>query len=146
MTPPTPTKTSSTSDGRKFLLINRKFQFTFLVWVNLVYLATLLCTFLATQSFVNHISQLVIHDLPEFSKYHQNLYVVFAVIAIALFMLINAGTLLLSHRIAGPIYRMQTHLLRIKKNGVLKPVQFRKKDFFFELAEAYNASLPENEE
>lgn len=53
-------------------------------------------------------------------------------------MLSLAG-LLMSHRLAGPIYQLKTYL-RLMAHGEVKPrhIRFRKQDFFNDLAERFN--------
>ena len=47
----------------------------------------------------------------------------------------------LSHRVAGPIYRITKHLQGIATGEPAKPLRFRDGDYFMELADAYNATL-----
>ena len=47
--------------------------------------------------------------------------------------------MVLSHRIAGPLYRLNKHMLAIASGASLGKVKFREKDFFCELADSYNA-------
>ena len=49
-----------------------------------------------------------------------------------------ASVTLLSHRIAGPLYRLNQHMKAIAAGGPLKFVYFRTRDFFPELAENFN--------
>ena len=57
------------------------------------------------------------------------------VAAIVFGALILVG-LVLSHKIAGPIYRIQLHLLEIREKGeASRPLSFRDGDFFPEVAE-----------
>jgi len=49
--------------------------------------------------------------------------------------------LVLSHRVAGPIYRLRKHLLEAAAGRAPSQVRFRDEDYFQELADAYNAEL-----
>jgi sensor histidine kinase YesM len=49
--------------------------------------------------------------------------------------------LALSHRVAGPIYRLRKHLLEAAAGRAPSQVRFRDEDYFQELADAYNAEL-----
>lgn len=63
---------------------------------------------------------------------------VFIVVAIlTVFLLLIAGVLI-SHRIAGPMYRLNNDLREMAKNQELKNLKFREKDFFQEIPEAFN--------
>ena len=50
---------------------------------------------------------------------------------------LGLGGLYLSHKIAGPIYKLTQHLKATRVSD-LKPVKFRKGDYFPELEEAFN--------
>lgn len=43
-----------------------------------------------------------------------------------------------SNRIAGPIYRMQKHLVEYQRDGHFTPISLRKRDYFPEFAEVIN--------
>lgn len=52
-----------------------------------------------------------------------------------------AGTyvgFLLTNRVAGPIFRLSREMMRASRGEELRPIHFRKDDYFLELAEAYN--------
>jgi len=54
---------------------------------------------------------------------------------------ISVGGLLLSHRIAGPLYRLHKHLLAVAAGNTTSDVKFRDKDYFQELPPALNQVL-----
>ena len=56
---------------------------------------------------------------------------------ITVFILLVAGVLI-SHRIAGPMYRLNMDLKEMAKNKELKSLKFRNKDFFQEIPESFN--------
>ena len=59
------------------------------------------------------------------------------------FIFLSISTLILSHRLAGPITRLKSFFGNIAQNG-LKPgekLSFRKGDFFYELPSLINAAL-----
>lgn len=62
-------------------------------------------------------------------------FIVSAIITVALLLI--AG-ILISHRIAGPMYRLNNDLRQMAENKELKTLKFRKKDFFQEIPEAFN--------
>jgi hypothetical protein len=75
------------------------------------------------------------------SEQRQILHSVSLVTAALLGLLIAVSGVFLSHRIAGPIYRMQTHLERVAETRELRVLSFRKGDFFPEMAESINKAL-----
>lgn len=66
----------------------------------------------------------------------------FIVSILAVTVIIVSG-MYLSHRVAGPIHHLQEHMEKIAKGESAGEVQFRKQDYFPELADAYNQQLKE---
>lgn len=58
------------------------------------------------------------------------------------------GGIWLSHKVAGPLYRLHQELSKMKEQGHLSQVHFRKGDFFPEIPEAFNqvVELSKNED
>lgn len=50
----------------------------------------------------------------------------------------------LSHRVAGPIYRMTKHLEQLSESGEVREVKFREKDYFLELENEFNKFIRNN--
>jgi methyl-accepting chemotaxis protein len=74
----------------------------------------------------------------------QAIFVVYAIIGVFLVTTVTV----LSHRVAGPLYRLTKHMKEISDGKKLGDVQFREHDFFPELAETFNrmsAKLNETE-
>ncbi|MEA9355083.1 hypothetical protein SHI21_02670 [Bacteriovorax sp. PP10] len=51
----------------------------------------------------------------------------------------------LSHRVAGPIYRMTKHLEELNEKGEIKEVKFRENDYFLELQNEFNKFIKGSE-
>lgn len=47
-------------------------------------------------------------------------------------------TIKLSHRFAGPIFRLRTSIKKLAQGETVKPLKFREQDFWAELAEDFN--------
>ena len=60
------------------------------------------------------------------------------VVSAVLGALIVGSVVVVSHRIAGPIYRMNKHIEEIAKGESPKEINFRKSDFFPEISEVFN--------
>ncbi|MEZ4815587.1 MAG: hypothetical protein R3A80_10340 [Bdellovibrionota bacterium] len=131
---------------RKVLLINPNFQLKFLR--NLVYLNVLVCTafycaqlyfFWQSRELGRGIALPPDHVFFQFIDEQQRSMTWMSIGTISFVsMLICGFGLLYSHRIAGPIYRLQTYL-KGRSEGVEKgPLKFRDADYFPELAEAVN--------
>jgi signal transduction histidine kinase len=60
------------------------------------------------------------------------------VIGVIQFLLFNLTAIFLSHRIAGPLYRLEHHLEDVASGKEPRDVKFRKGDLYQSLAEACN--------
>ena len=72
------------------------------------------------------------------SSFVNTLFIVAAVTVFCVLMLIG---IILSHRIAGPLYRLEKHLDYMGETGERRELRFRKDDFFPEVASALNRFL-----
>ena len=68
-----------------------------------------------------------------------NTYFIFTSIIISLILII--ASIIISHRVAGPLFRLARHMKSTAQGEEPKEIQFRKKDHFKELADAYNTQL-----
>jgi methyl-accepting chemotaxis protein len=66
---------------------------------------------------------------------------IFAITAVVAFAIIPFLGLLFSHRVAGALYKLESHIDRVAETGELRDVQFRKGDYFPELAESFNRMM-----
>jgi methyl-accepting chemotaxis protein len=131
---------------RKTYLINPKFQISFILFSTITSLLGMSVFFAAVNYFFwsfknmgkeygipeNHIFFKFIND----QSYKMNFF--FLISAVVVFFISLIGALLLSHRVAGPIYRMTAHLNNASKNQEYQEVKFRNGDFFIELQDAFN--------
>ncbi len=67
-------------------------------------------------------------------------YRIVLAIALVIGLILFVGGLILSHRIAGPIIRMQNEMIRASQEEPfqIREIQFRKRDYFPELADSFN--------
>src|SRR6185295_4449825 len=63
---------------------------------------------------------------------------VFAFLAVLSIVIVITFGIELSHRIAGPIHRLKNELFQVSQGKDLTEIKFREKDFFPDLADAYN--------
>ena len=56
-------------------------------------------------------------------------------------MIVFAACIFFSHKIAGPIYKLNTFLKKIPELGVLQTMHFRDGDYFRDLEDSYNAAI-----
>jgi hypothetical protein len=122
---------------RKVLLIDPKFQFSFIAYSVAISVLT---------SLVNSgMSRLQILDSAhyEFNFFSfaidSSLLGIFITFSVNFLLIFTA--LILSNRIAGPLYRMRNHMLAISEKRPVPPIYFRDRDYFIPLNEAYNELL-----
>jgi nitrogen fixation/metabolism regulation signal transduction histidine kinase len=64
--------------------------------------------------------------------------IVFAFLAVLSVVLVITFGIELSHRVAGPIHRLRNEFAQLSQGKQLTEIKFRDKDFFPELADAFN--------
>ncbi|MEN9723643.1 MAG: hypothetical protein RJB38_1629 [Pseudomonadota bacterium] len=80
----------------------------------------------------------VAHLIAVREKLFQYLYFIEAIFALVIFLL----SIFLSHRVAGPLYKLNLFLQNAAKTGTLQGgLKFRSGDHFTELADSYNAMV-----
>ena len=70
--------------------------------------------------------------------------IVFAAATVIVIPILCFVAIILSHKIAGPLYRLRNHIMynsKVAKEGDLRFIHFRKKDNFKTLAMAYNEQV-----
>ena len=70
--------------------------------------------------------------------------IVFAATTVIVIPILSLVAVILSHKIAGPLYRLRNHIVynsKVAKDGDLRFIHFRKKDNFKTLAMAYNEQV-----
>lgn len=134
---------------RRKYLIYPKFQLTLMIMNSLVMIFVYVTTYLGVkigynqlhdEGKINHISQ----DSSYYSfidSQSQLMYEHLFICFIVGLVISNLGLLFTSHKVVGPIYRLMKILNEIEQSGTIKPVAFRKDDFFQELTEVVNRTL-----
>jgi hypothetical protein len=130
---------------RKQFLINKEFQLKFIFFMITLAVVTLLANFFVFQSYFKDFMKLAdesglaanhpFRDLITYQKQTFNQW--FLYIALFNFIVITVCGLWMSHKIAGPIYRIVQSL----RNQVKMPIKTRKGDYFPELPDAINQYL-----
>lgn len=62
-------------------------------------------------------------------------------LSVAFIVCLVAGMVIFTHRSAGPVHRIRTHMQRVTKGDLSCPVSLRKQDHFKELADDFNQML-----
>ena len=143
-------KSTADSHHRKksSLLINPKFQWTLIGYAAFIASLILLAVYgLFSYGFHEFVQIGTQAGLPTDHVYFQFIRMqettflrVIAAIALLIAVILIVGGLIISHKIAGPVYRMQKELNAMSELDPveLRNINFRKGDFFPELAEAFN--------
>lgn len=131
--------------GRTFL-INKKFQFRFMGQVMLAVALTLICVYLANSYFFQtYLTRGEEMGLPTGHVYYavldeQRIFMnkVYLALGAGLIVFFGIWGLFFSHRIAGPLYRLNRVFKDAKKSGRLdqRQLKFRDNDFFHEVPES----------
>jgi sensor histidine kinase YesM len=75
----------------------------------------------------------------------------FVMVSVVAMLFLVMGSLVLSHRIAGPLFRLVKHMRQIALGADIGAVRFRKDDYFHEIADSFNKLIgaqykPEDDE
>jgi methyl-accepting chemotaxis protein len=131
---------------RSILLINRPFQIKFSFYVCSWILAlSLIYPWIIYNQLEQFLRYVALDPLgPELSKLHsiRNEMLGLIVALQVVFMLtISVVSVILSHRIAGPIYKMTQFFSKVVQGSIAERISFRKADHFQELAGSYNEMM-----
>lgn len=135
--------------SRRVMLINPRFQLSFMAMMIGLAFAAIGIFFLANNHFFQKFNQQgKALGLPGDHVYFQfiaeqqgEMNVIFGITAGVTFVLMGVIGLIMSHRVAGPMYRLKKHLTSVADGETLADVNFRKNDYFPEVADAYNKQL-----
>lgn len=133
-------------NNRKIILINKPFQlrvvgyFIGLALINITifyaciyyFFWNLRHTGLTAGLKPNHVFFLFVDEQ---SYIMTMIFVAVAVFTVSFLLIIG---LLISHKIAGPLYHLKKHIDECEEKGELSPIRFRKGDFFLEVQDAFN--------
>ena len=123
-----PPREHSVKSYKRILLIDRKLQLTVILY------SVLLAAWVSFQSFI--FQSAVLGRFGNLSK--AGLYVGIPL----LFLLMSCSVifigLIITNRIAGPIYRLRKHMEGVASGQEITEITFRKADYFAELIEPYN--------
>ncbi|MEM0955931.1 MAG: hypothetical protein AAGI24_17450 [Pseudomonadota bacterium] len=137
---------------RKHWLINPAFQLRFMAYMSLASLISISVFYFANTIYFDAVYAMG-HELgldpdhPYFSfiEDQQTLLLrIFVLLSLVAFTLLMGFSLLLSHRIAGPIYRIERYMEAVAQGSTnIQPVHLRQGDFFPEIASIVNATIKE---
>jgi signal transduction histidine kinase len=131
---------------RKQYLVNTRLQLTLILGANALAIisALLLITLMYyaqthVESYVTALNLRPGHPALQYIAEEQRQFERMAILVIFVQLLVfNVTALLLSHRLAGPLYRLERHLKQVGEGGEPADVHFRKGDLYRELADECN--------
>lgn len=132
---------------RRNYLINRSFQIRFILYTVGVSLMAVLAVYLTANyffwSFQEKGREIGLGEGHVFFTFleQQQAYMNQLLLGLSFFFILGLSFwgLILSHRVAGPLHRLNKHMWSVARGEVTDPLVFREKDFFQELSSAYNA-------
>jgi hypothetical protein len=139
---------------RTRFLINPPFQYRFMAWMSVLGTLAVMLLHLSHLWFFYQLRKQALNSgIPANHVFFQFIsdqqqemgYIAIACFVGVLVISVVFG-LVLSHRIAGPMFRLRKHLETVAQTGVHEPVQFREDDFFKEIPKAYNLQFKKGSE
>ena len=130
---------------RSILLINPKFQIKFCLFVcSLVFLPSLIYPFIIYDLFNSLASQAQSAEtIARLSVQKKEIIIGLGVIQVVFTTIVFIGCIFMSHKIAGPMFKLNKFLKQIRDKGCVIPGKlfFRKGDNFLEIAEQFNLTF-----
>jgi nitrogen fixation/metabolism regulation signal transduction histidine kinase len=99
------------------------------------------CTFIVVAGLVAFCLQVLSNPFISLREHARNVYWTHGPFLMVLFFLLPVfivDTIKLSHRFAGPIYRLRQTIRTLAKGGAYQPMKFRELDFWQGLADDFN--------
>ena len=135
--------------GRKQFIVDPRFQYGFLAWMVTLALVVTGIIYGANYYFFFKYEQrgLEMGLTPDhvffrlLQEQRADMNVIFVVASLVCIAFLTFAGAILSHRVAGPIYKMRKHIDAVVRNETVQDITFRKNDYFPELAEAFNKLL-----
>lgn len=127
---------------RAKILINRRFQlkFAFFVcsWIFALSMVYPLIIFSLFEMFLKFVPQDSAQSLAHIKDIQGQVLFLLALLQLAVLLITFLISIFLSHRIAGPIYRIKKAMEEISKGNFDQRVTLRKNDHFMELQDSFN--------
>lgn len=134
------------AERRKVILINPKFQWSVVRFAAVLNIAALAVVYGAHMVFYNYFNGVAEKaGLPKdhlffsfLDNQHQYLNYLFIAILVLVTLIILIGGIYLSHKVAGPLYRLNKHLESCREKSEISDIKFRKGDYFPEIELNFN--------
>ena len=119
---------------RNILVVDKEFQMKLCFLVcSLVFIGSLVY-FIALDDLFDKVIEINVDLTDQFMDAKIKLMMILGVIQLAYLGVVFGVSLILSHRIAGPLYKLRMYLEDVRSGGSFKKLTFRDKDFFQNIA------------
>ncbi len=133
------------SYSRKIFIINPQFQLRISLYISLLVFITSLIypytIYKLMENIILHFSLKSPEIANRFSEMRFSLILFLILMQIGFTLVTFCICIFFSHRIAGPLYKLQKYLREVRENGYKDKLFFRKNDYFPEVAEDLNSTL-----
>lgn len=130
---------------RSIYIINPKFQLRMAIYVSLI---VCLITFAygwtileLIDTFTKYLSQKNPEAVDSITEKRNTLFFLLGGFQLGFLGLTFVGCLMISHQVAGPMYKLKLYLKKIRDEHVIDKLYFRKKDFFHDVADSVNETM-----
>lgn len=126
---------------RSTFLIDPKFQLRFSLVVSAIFIIASLIYALVVYDFIGDLGDqyaLTKLGVSEAAKSFLLFLIPFQILLTALVILVS---IFLTHKVAGPLYKLKNHLLHIREGDAVTPLEFRAGDNFSDVAEEVSLFL-----
>jgi hypothetical protein len=126
---------------RKKIIINKSFQFKLcFIFCSLVFISTLIYP-VAIYDIFEKFTSLLGGSSEQFVEQRNNLFMYLIAIQSTFMILMVVICLLVSHRIAGPMYKLTKYLAELREGKEVGELYFREGDYFPEVADEINKTI-----
>lgn len=128
---------------RRIILIDKKFQFRFAFYiVSWLFALSLIYPLLISNLFDFFMKYASMDPngptVSALTRTRQELLTVLILLQVVFVLVTLLISIFLSHRVAGPVYKLKMFLTKAKEGQLRDRLQFRKADHFMEVADLYN--------
>lgn len=134
------------NNRRKTLLINKTFQLSFIKY-SFIFLCLIFGVFIVVGHWLiapiyDYANEMGMREIGELNIILEELKFYAPIVLGLLFVVIccffAAASLLISHKIAGPLYNLEESMKLMLENKELRSIHFRKDDYFNSLEKSFN--------
>ena len=135
--------------ARRQYLINEHFQLHFIAFAGVLGLMACVVFYIAVEYFFvkyhGFAIEVGLRPADPFFRVLTNMEMmltyIFAFVSICVVVISVIGGVIFSHRVAGPMHRLRKHLESVSRGETWSDVSFRNKDYFIDVADAYNSQM-----